>query len=308
MAFMAGDSSSKRIGFQGIAGAYSENAVTELFSKNGSGSVTTVPFDNFEDLFTAIEKKTIDYALVPVENSSSGTFHNVYELLMKRNVHIANEFVYNERPCLLAHPGATIDTITEIRSHPHVLEQCKGYLNSMRNKDIVIAQHLDTAGSALMIKQKNLKNSAAIASEKAAQLYSLEILARNISDDPNLVTRYFLLSSNAVTPQRHENPKTTFAFTLKNSPGQLFKVISAFALREINISKIESKSSGRELKTGYPWELVFYVTADAGMDEDSMKKAIAQVEEFTTFVKVLGSYPRHKGDTGASGYVYGIGM
>jgi len=287
-----------RVGFQGMSGCYSEGAAIELFGTHphfANTAYETVPFFNFQLLFNGLQNDAVEYALVPIENSHSGTLHNVYDLLTKNaQIFITGEYIYHEQHCLLALPSVKLEDIQEVRSHPHVLEQCEEYLTKLGSK-VSKSQAEDTAGSASYIQANQLKNVAAIAGKRAAQIYGLEILASEIEDDKNCSTRYLLLSKKAVIPERHANPKTSFVIALKNAPGHLYKALSCFALRDINVSKLESRPSARAgslFTTSRPWEYLMYVDIEGSIGDTPVKNAVKNLEEFVTSVRMLGSYPR----------------
>jgi prephenate dehydratase len=188
------------------------------------------------------------------------------------------------RHCLIANPGVQKADIKKAISHPQALGQCAGYL---RTHGIKAEQVYDTAGSAKMLKESGERDVAAIASRRAAELYGMQILEEGIEDNPENYTRFLAISHNLIKPETEA--KTSIVFTLKNVPGSLFKAMSVFALRDIDLTKIES----RPLQ-GRPWEYLFYIDFIGSMYDDISKRALDHLGEYATTLRVLGSYPRFK--------------
>lgn len=268
-----------KIAFQGEAGAYSEQAVFNYF-----GQVETLPCESFDAVFDAVNAGKCEAALVPIENSLAGSIHQNYDLLLRNNLHINGEYPLRVRHCLIAIPGVKMADIKKAISHPQALGQCAGYL---RNHEIRPEQVYDTAGSVKILKESGSRDTAAIASRRAAELYGMEILEEGIEDNPENYTR-FLAISKEVTKSEGE-AKTSIVFTLKNAPGALFKALSVFALRDIDLTKIES----RPLQ-GSPWEYLFYIDFIGATHDAHVQKALDHLEEYAVMLRVLGSYTRFK--------------
>ncbi|MHB1293734.1 MAG: prephenate dehydratase [Anaerolineae bacterium] len=268
-----------RVAFQGEHGAYSERAALALY---GEG-IVLLPCDTFDDVFAAVEGGTADRGVVPVENSLAGSIHRNYDLLLHHNLFIVAEHNLRVSHCLIANPGVPLSEIRRVYSHPQALAQCEHALRSLGALQVIAAT--DTAGSVRMIREEGLRDAAAIASEHAAAYYGMEILRRNLEDERANFTRFVALSREAITPQGES--KTSLAFSGRNEPGLLFRCLAAFALRGIDLSKIES----RPLR-GVPWQYVFYLDFAGSMAEDRCMRAVDQLREMATFVRVFGSYPR----------------
>ncbi|TPX57649.1 prephenate dehydratase [Powellomyces hirtus] len=299
-----------KVAFQGTKGAYSEGAVIELFSSQKTwAGLDVVPqgYDSFKQVFEAVQDDIVNYALVPIENSSTGTFHFTHDLLLHYSLYIVGEYQYHENHCLAALPGVKLETLTEIQSHAYVIDQCRGYLGTLP-PTITINQGHDTASSAARIQSQNLTTSAAICGSRAARLYGLDILASGIEDDSNTVTRYILISRTPIKPERHLEPRTSISVWLKNQKGMFHKAAACFALRDINICKIESRPSTRAITISKPWEYVMYMDVDGSATEPQMINAVRNLEEFATRVRVLGSYPRYQPMQQNPGTPIGIGM
>ncbi|MBE0670066.1 MAG: prephenate dehydratase, partial [Anaerolineales bacterium] len=246
------------VAFQGEPGAYSEQAVFNYF-----GEVETVPCESFDVMFDSVASGESDAALAPIENSLAGSIHQNYDLLLRHDLHIVGEYLLRVQHCLIANPGVTMEDVRKAISHPQALGQCAAYL---RKHGIKAEQVYDTAGSVKMLKESGARDVAAIASRRAADLYEMQILEEGIEDNPENYTRFLAVGRESVIPAALSESKgegdphaggkakTSIVFTLKNMPGALFKALSVFALRDIDLTKIES----RPLQ-GKPWEYLFYI-------------------------------------------------
>lgn len=270
-----------RVAFQGERGAYSEQAALDLLGEE----IELAPCASFDEVFACVEGGDCDHGVVPVENSLAGSLHRVYDLLLQHDLYIVAEHNLRISHCLIAHPGVSLADIRQIYSHPMALAQCEESLRELGRDGIEIVAALDTAGSVKWIKEQGLLHAAAIAGERAAEIYGLAILRRELEDEAANYTRFIALSREAVTPTGE--CKTSLAFAGQNEPGLLFRCLSAFALRDIDLTKIES----RPLR-GVPWEYVFYVDFLGSMSEERCRRAIEHLKEMATFVRVFGSYPR----------------
>lgn len=266
-----------KIAFQGEPGAYSEQAALEYF-----GEVETVPCESFDAMFDSVASGGCDAAFAPIENSLAGSIHQNYDLLLRHSLRITGEYFLRVRHCLIANPGVNKDEIKKAISHPQALGQCAGYL---RSRGIKPEQVYDTAGSVKMLKESGARDTAAIASKRAANLYEMQILEEGIEDNPENYTRFLAVQREPVVPQGEA--KTSIVFTLKNVPGSLFKAMSVFALRDIDLTKIESRPLA-----GKPWEYLFYVDFIGSLEDETSKRALDHLGEYALMLRVLGSYPR----------------
>jgi prephenate dehydratase/chorismate mutase/prephenate dehydratase len=266
-----------RVAFQGEPGAYSEEAVVRLL-----GEVETVPFPLLSDVFAAVAGRRADLGLVPVENSHAGSINETYDLLLAHDLVITGELDLRVTHCLMALPGQELGEIRRVFSHPQALAQCEVYLTRLGAE---VVPSYDTAGSAKMIRDQRLAGCAAVASRRAAQIYELEILAEGIETNPNNYTRFLTIDRS---PAPRVGPsKTSVVFGLQNRPGTLYAALGALATRQINLTKLESRP-GRER----PWEYVFYVDFDGHADDAVVREALGDLRGHTSFLRVLGSYPR----------------
>jgi prephenate dehydratase len=268
-----------QVAFQGEPGAYSEQAVFNYF-----GDVETRPCESFDVVFDSVVSGASEFGLIPIENSLAGSIHQNYDLLLRHDLHIVGEYPLRVQHCLIAMPGVKKEEIQKAISHPQALGQCAAYL---RNLGIRAEPVYDTAGSVKMLKESGARDIAAIASRRAAELYGMEILEEGIEDNPENYTRFLAISQETVLPEGES--KTSIVFTLKNQPGALFKALSVFALRDIDLTKIES----RPLQ-GKPWEYLFYIDFLGATHEETVHRALDHLGEYALLLRVLGSYSRFK--------------
>ncbi|WVZ56536.1 hypothetical protein U9M48_007048 [Paspalum notatum var. saurae] len=223
-----------KVAYQGCPGAYSEAAAKKAYP-----DCETVPCEHFDTAFQAVQNWVVDRAVLPLENSLGGSIHRNYDLLLRHNLHIVGEVRLAVRHCLLANPGVKIEDLKSAMSHPQALAQCEHTLTKLgiEHREAVD----DTAGAAKFVAEQMLQDTGAIASSLAAKLYGLDVLAENIQDDKDNVTRFMMLAREPIIPRTDKPFKTSIVFSLEEGPGQLFKALAVFALREINLTKIESR-------------------------------------------------------------------
>ena len=268
--------------YQGEPGAFSEAAACQI-----DAAAELLPCERFEDVFAAVDQRRASHGIIPIENSVGGSIHRNYDLLLEHELPIVGETQLRIVHHLLAPPESKIEDIRRVYSHPQALAQCERFLRGLRNVEIVATY--DTAGSAKMIRDQKLSGTAAIASERAAELFGLSILQSGIQDFADNVTR-FLVISRQKSPLGQPD-KTTIVFSVPNEPGALFKALSVFALRNIDLLKLESRPI-----RGRPWEYLFYV--DLGIDREELRcaRALVHLAEFAATLRTLGSYEKWKGD------------
>ena len=269
------------IAFQGAHYAFSEIATRQFFGDE----VKVRPCRTFDDVFESVAKGSAQFGVIPIENSLTGSIHRNFDLLLEHDLKIVGEVFLRIEQHLIADLDVKLEDVKTIYSHPQALEQCRKFLSSL--KDVEAVASYDTAGSVKMIKEKGLKDAAAIASKQAANDYGMQILKEEIEDIPENFTRFHVISLSE--SKSAVANKTSVVFAMKNIPGALFKGLSVFALRDIDLLKIES----RPLR-GKPWAYIFYLDFAGHMDEEKCKNAIRHLQEITSFLKVLGSYPDGK--------------
>jgi prephenate dehydratase len=265
-----------RIAYQGEPGAFSEAASRQL-----SADAHLFPSKSFEDVFAAVNGGTVDYGVVPIENSIGGSIHRNFDLLLEHPLPIVGELEVPVVHHLLALPGRTLAQVRKVYSHPQALAQCDRFLRTLSGVDIIATY--DTAGSAKMIADERLDDAAAIASARAAEVFGLATLKSAIQDYENNTTRFLVVGGQPL-PGAAPN-KTSLVFTLSNAPGALFKALAVFALRDINLTKLESRPFPSR-----KWEYLFYVDLAMASSDEPCRRAIAHLEEFAPMVRVLGSY------------------
>jgi len=268
-----------KIAFQGEPGAYSEQAVFNYF-----GKVETEPCESFDVVFDSVISHSCDAGVIPIENSLAGSIHQNYDLLLRHDLHIVGEYLLRVQHCLITVPGVKKEDIKKAISHPQALGQCAAYL---RRLGIKAESAYDTAGSVKLLKESGARDTAAIASRRAAEIYEMQILEEGIEDNAENYTRFLAISKTTIQPDGEA--KTSIVFTLKNQPGALFKALSVFALRDIDLTKIES----RPLQ-GKPWEYLFYIDFIGAAHEETVRKALDHLSEYALMLRVLGSYSRYK--------------
>ncbi|XP_031121496.1 arogenate dehydratase/prephenate dehydratase 6, chloroplastic-like [Ipomoea triloba] len=283
-----------RVAYQGVPGAYSEAAAGKAYP-----NCEAIPCDQFEVAFQSVELWIADRAVLPVENSLGGSIHRNYDLLLRHRLHIVGEVQLPVHHCLLALPGVRKNYLTRVISHPQALAQCE---LTLTNLGLTVAREAvdDTAGAAEYIAANNLRNTAAIASARAAELYGLNVLEAGIQDDSSNVTRFVMLAREPIIPRTDRPFKTSIVFAHDEGTSVLFKVLSAFAFRNINLTKIESRPhrdrpirlvDDASVGTAKHFEYMFYIDFEASMADVRAQNALAEVQEFTSFLRVLGSYP-----------------
>ncbi len=266
------------IAFQGELGAFSQRASDNIFGPR----IRPLPCVTFDDVFERVARCAARLAVIPIENSLAGSIHQNFDLLAKHALEAIAETYVRIEHHLVVHPGTRLRDIRQIYSHPVALAQCQRFLRSLKNVEQV--SFYDTAGSVKHIQECGLKNSAAVASEDAARIYGLRILKRGIEDNRENYTRFLALARRGAFTRG--GAKTTIVFGLKNEPGALFRALSVFALRSIDLTKIESRPIH-----GKPWEYLFYIDLQSDIRSPECANALRHLQEMTLYFKVLGSYP-----------------
>jgi prephenate dehydratase len=268
------------VAFQGIHGAYSEQALRQLYGD----SVDVFLCPDLSKLFETIQTGQVKYAMLPVENALAGAVSMAYELLMDSDLRIQAEVILHVHHTLMAPKGTRLEDIRQVRSHPQALAQCDKFL---RRYNIMPVPWYDTAGSAQDLAANPEPNTGAIASELAARLYGLDVLAAEIEDLPFNFTRFFALGHD--DPQRGEYNKTSLVFATRNRPAALYECLGEFALRGLNLTKIESRP-----RRNRPWEPIFFLDFEGHWQDPLCQEALARLLQRASFVKMLGSYPAVK--------------
>jgi prephenate dehydratase len=275
--------------YQGEPGAFSEAAALKFRPE-----AEPVPCPAFEDVFEAVESGRSTLGVLPIENSIGGTIHRNYDLMLHHELRLVGEIELPVSHALVVMPGTTLEQVATIYSHPQALAQCDRFLRALKGVEVVATY--DTAGSARLIRDRGLVNAAAIASERAAEVFGLQVVRSGIQDFADNITRFLVLGrgSKADDTRIDEADKTTIVFALPNEAGALFKALSVFALRGIDLTKMESRPI-----PGRPWEYLFYADLAVGSHEMRCGRALMHLAEFATSLRTLGSYKgfvRPRGD------------
>lgn len=273
-----------QIAIQGERGAFSDSAARELLGRD----IEIVPCRTFDEVFDVVRSGTAYGAVVPIENSLAGPVLRTYDLLGERQVEIVGEALFPVRLALIARPGITFASIRRVLSHPVALAQCQRFLARATAVEAVAAY--DTAGSVKLIMESGNDEDAAIASAEAAAMYGADVLERGLEDNTANYTRFVLIATGtaAVTLRQQVGTgpfKTTVLFRTPNTPGALFRALAAFALRDINLTKLESRPI-----EGRPWEYAFYADISGSVDDPNIANALNHLREMCDTVSVLGSY------------------
>ena len=280
---------SEKIAFQGERGAFSEEAARKLLPPD----VTLLPCARFEDVFRSVKQGRATGAVIPIENTLAGSVHENYDHLQNFELPIVAETSVRIVHNLIAAANVKFAAIRRVYSHPVALNQCLNFF--AENPQIERVPFYDTAGSVKMIAEKKLDDAAAIASAVAAEIYGARVLRKSIEDDRQNFTRFFLLRSprflvvsRRQSASSHQTQwKTSLVFTTRNIPGALFRALAAFALRDLNLTKIES----RPLR-GKPWEYLFYLDFLGRADSPAARNALNHLRELADFLRILGCYPQ----------------
>jgi chorismate mutase/prephenate dehydratase len=269
-----------KIGFQGVSGSFSEQALFEYFGNN----VDTMSVKEFQDIFIELQNDEIDYGILPIENSSTGGVSEVYDLLGKYNFKIIGEVSLKVEHHLMGIPGTRLDDIVEVYSHSQAFSQCSEFLKQHDSWKLI--PYYNTAKSAELVCKTGCKNMAAIGSSRAAALYNLEIIENSINSNSNNYTRFIIIAKNIETDDRSN--KISIVFSTSHRAGALYNGLQYFAENNINLLKIES----RPIKNK-PWEYLFYIDCEGNLNDEVVKKAIKALESKSTYFKILGNYVRH---------------
>ncbi|RLQ87046.1 prephenate dehydratase [Notoacmeibacter ruber] len=271
-----------RIAFQGENGANSDKACRDMFP-----AMEPLPCPTFEEAFLAVETGAADLAMIPIENTIAGRVADIHHLLPRSRLHIVGEWFLPIRFQLMGLPGTTHQDIKTVHSHIHALGQCRKIIRQNGWKPIVAG---DTAGAAREVRDSGDKTRAALAPELAAELYGLDILARDVEDTENNITRFVVLSAEADQAVRHDDVgiMTTFIFRVRNIPAALYKAMGGFATNGVNMTKLESyQLEGQFVATQ------FYADIEGHPDDANVALALEELDFFSDELSILGVYEAH---------------
>ena len=268
-----------KVAIQGDPGSYSEEAAILLLGPE----VNIRHCEHFKEVFELTASGQTDRCVVPIENSLAGSIHKNYDLLLRHHLRIVREINLQIQHNLIGTTGATLEGLSTVISHPVALDQCEKFFE--KHSHLKRKSAHDTSGSVKRIVEEGLQDCGAIASERAAEHYGGEILMADLQDNEENFTRFFLLSSSEEAPPNAD--KISIVFSFKNIPGALFKSLSVFALRDVDLTRIESRPIH-----GRPWEYLFYVDFLGNTKEERVENALNHLREIADFLEVLGCYPR----------------
>lgn len=268
---------SVKVAYQGVAGAYSEQALYQHFGEN----IEAVPHRSFLGMFRALENHEVNRILLPVENSFAGSVQQSYELLLEHDFRIQAEVIFHVNHALLVNPGTVFEDIQYVQSHPQALAQCERFIRRYKLQPI---EGFDTAGSAKQLSEVPQKNLAVIASIRAAEIYELQVLDTEIEDVSYNYTRFLVLGYEDADVGAYN--KTSIVFATRHKPAALYACLGIFAKHNINLTKVESRP-----RRNKPWEPVFYLDFEGHWKDDAVSQAMIELIQHSSFVKMLGSYP-----------------
>ncbi|MBI9072027.1 MAG: bifunctional 3-deoxy-7-phosphoheptulonate synthase/chorismate mutase [Melioribacteraceae bacterium] len=278
-----GSVESIKIAIQGIIGSYSSLAAKKFFAGQNE-NIVFVSKNTFEEVVRSVEKGEADYAMLPVENTTSGGINEVYDALLHTTLSINGEEKFHVKHCLISVEDVPINKITKIYAHHQAAAQCSKFLSTL--PDCKVEYFTDTAMSARKVKEDGDNTHAAIASEEAANLFDAKIIRKGIANQPENYTRFLICSRNKINVDRRVPCKTSLIMATAHQAGSLVEVLSLFRDFGINLTKLESRPI-----IGNPWEEMFYLDFEGNIVDERIQKVIDELSRHTRFFKVLGSYP-----------------
>jgi prephenate dehydratase len=268
-----------KVGFQGESGSYSEASARIQYP---NPNYSFIPFRSFRELFDGVENSTVDVAVVPIENSTEGSVNETYDLLVEKPLYVIGEIYQKIHHCLIINKNSSPDEISVVYSHPQALAQCRKYIQKKHLESIPM---YDTAGSVKFIKETRNASAAAIASKHAAQIYDMKVVEEDIEDNSNNFTRFLIISKRY--DKKADDNKISVIFSIPHNPGSLYSILQEFALRNINLTRIESRPT-----KNIPWEYYFFVDLEGNVNNDKISDSLLSVKSATIFFKLLGSYKK----------------
>ena len=268
-----------KVGFQGESGSYSEASARIQYP---NPNYSFIPFRSFRELFDGVENSTVDLAVVPIENSTEGSVNETYDLLVEKPLYAIGEIYQKIHHCLIIDKNSSPDEISVVYSHPQALAQCRKYIQKKHLESIPM---YDTAGSVKFIKETHNTSAAAIASKHAAQIYDMKVVEEDIEDNSNNFTRFLIISKSY--DMKADDNKISVIFSIPHAPGSLYSILQEFALRNINLTRIESRPT-----KNIPWEYYFFVDLEGNVNDDKISASLLSVKSATIFFKLLGSYKK----------------
>ncbi|NGP77179.1 prephenate dehydratase [Balneolaceae bacterium YR4-1] len=278
------------VAYQGTDGAFSHQAAYRHFEERYS-EVECIGYDTFEEAARAVENEKVDYAILPIENTTAGSINQTYDILGEGKLHIVGEEAIRIIHCLLAIEKVPIERIKRIISHPQALAQCSHFLSKLHR--CKVESYLDTAMSAKKVVDDGDLSQAAIAGSYAAQLYGLEILKRDLANQSKNFTRFVIVSRDEISVDTQIPCKTSLLMTTSHDKGSLISCLKVLEEHGINMAKLESRPKPNE-----PWKYLFYLDIEANTDEPETATALDELRKQADSLKVLGCYPAQVGKGG----------
>jgi len=267
----------QRAAFLGETGTFSHKACTQYFG----AKVAAVPTPSFRSIFEAVKNGEVDFGVVPLENSLTGSIHENYDLLLEYDMKIVGEITLRIIHHLIGHPGTKIESIQRVLSPPMAFQQCRQFLDQHDAWEQISVK--DTAGAVKQIRESENLNDAAIAGKEAAEIYGMEVIEEGIETNPRNFTRFVVIGTELL--DKGSKRKSSLIFSTGNQPGALYEVLKIFADNGTNLVKLESRPIH-----GKPWEYMFYVDLEADVETDEFKPVLDFIKEKTDYLKILGSY------------------
>ncbi|MDV0441965.1 prephenate dehydratase [Methanorbis furvi] len=271
---------SPKVGYQGVAGSFGEQAALECF---GSSAISIQNYKEFDDVLAALEKNEIEYGVLPIENSTAGDVLEVADIITTRNLYIVGEHIIRVRHNLLGIPGSSTENIREVYSHTQAISQCREFLRT--HPGMIAYPYANTAFAAKYVAEADDPKKASISSLRAAELYGLAVLKKNIQTAKNNYTRFVILSRHMEISEKCD--KISLVFSTTHTSGALYSVLSHFAYNGLNLLKIQSRP-----KPGTPWEYVFFLDLAGNLEQANVLIALGKVREQSSWFKLLGNYPQ----------------
>lgn len=271
------------IAFLGMRGSYS-NMASRQFAKKYQGSLLELSCDSFQEVLDKVSAGEADFGVLPLENTTSGSINDVYDLLQHTDLAVVGELAYPIKHCVLANGMAELAAIDTLYSHPQVIQQCSRFIQSLNKVHI---KYCESSSHAMqMVARLNKPNIVALGNEDGGKLYGLTTIKTDIANQPNNITRFIVVAKEAVKVSPQVQTKTLLLMTTTQQPGALVDALVVFKAHDIRMIKLESRPI-----YGKPWEEMFYVELDANIHAENTQKALAELEQVTSYLKVLGCYP-----------------
>lgn len=280
-ALASGETKKLKIGFQGVEGSFSEEALLNYFGREAM----TSSFRFFEDVFMAIDRGYVDYGILPVENSSTGSVNEVYDLLRKYGCHINGEIVLKVKQNLLGVKGASMEDIKEVYSHSQGFQQSAEFFKEHPSWKLI--PYHNTALGAKLVSEAGDISRAAVASERAAAIYGLDILKENLNFNSKNYTRFVIVGKDLELDESSD--KISVVLTVRHKAGSLCDVLRLFSQEGLNLLKIESRPIMDK-----SWEYFFHLDFEGNLQDPHVSRIMDQIRSRTTYFKILGNYRRHR--------------